>query len=200
MSRDDLQNMRSAFARLYRSGLVGITVSGFLLAILSIYASDPDRWRTMSLIWTFAGYTLFLGLTIALWHALLKLLDEHFLVLVREEELSAELQAAVQNGALRLPRLVRSLYLGKEKHLTLLTEPSRLLATGMAVSIYTFLDGFEVLLGQGRVTTVQSVSNSVQVAVTERENGYESFWEAISNNDRSVLFETFIRPGSQYDV
>jgi hypothetical protein len=106
--------------------------------------------------------------------------------------------AIVETGA-KLPRILSCL--AEAAHAQsgrlLLIEPSRLLGHGMAVSIYTMHNEFEIMIGDGQVQNVQQ-DQRVQVAVMTIREGTDAIWADLIANKPDALRATLIRPGNQY--
>lgn len=99
-----------------------------------------------------------------------------------------------------LPRVLRAIETGYGvKEPTLLAEKSQLLGQGIAVSIYTTRDGFELLLGQGGVKVIQG-DGLAQIAVLQMEEGHEDAWKGIYANSSDMLKLTLVRPGQQIEM
>ena len=80
----------------------------------------------------------------------------------------------------------------------LLVAPSPLFGVGLGASICMIDDdGFEVLLGEGRILTVQQEQKTIQVLVTDQRLGYDETWDDLKRNDKATLGAVFIRPGNQ---
>jgi hypothetical protein len=113
--------------------------------------------------------------------------------------LAEMLRASIVEGEMTLPRILSCLSdaVGVASGRLLLVEPSRLLGHGMAVSIYTMQNEFEILIGGGVVQSVQQ-SQRVQVAVMELREGTDAIWGDLMANKADALKATLIRPGNQY--
>jgi len=81
----------------------------------------------------------------------------------------------------------------KAKGPLLLLEPHALFSPGAAVSIYSKIDGFEILIGLGRVMTIQE-DGRVQILVMQQENTpHGDIWERIQS-DQHTAEGLIVRP------
>lgn len=77
-----------------------------------------------------------------------------------------------------------------------LVEQTRLLGQNMSASVFYVDDGFEILIGEGFVLTIQQDSQ-IQLSITYVVEGTEVFWNDIRANKASALSATIVRPGGQ---
>lgn len=96
-----------------------------------------------------------------------------------------------------LPRIAKfpAASLGRDRSVVLV-EPSKLFGQNMLASIFYMDDGFEILIGDGYVLTVQQ-DQKIQVSITYTVEGTEVYWEGIRANKAHYLGSTIIRPGGQ---
>jgi len=96
----------------------------------------------------------------------------------------------------RLPpvRAVHSRAAAKgDSHLLLLLAASELFGHQVAVSIYSRIDEFEVMIGIGFVSTIQ-VDGTIQVEVSKRVSAYDDVWTQVKSNDRRALQALVVKP------
>jgi hypothetical protein len=112
---------------------VAVSVLGIVLALV-VWLVTPDT--RVSIVWPLAVGGVLLALCCVL---------------------ADMLRASISEAELKLPRILACL--GDVAHVVsgrlLLVEPSRLLGHGMAVSIYTMQNEFEILIGDGVVQNIQ---------------------------------------------
>ena len=175
---------------------VGFAVAGFFLALLGVFLDEINKLDPPSLKWTLTAFSVLSGLIAALLQSLyfahrnLSARDRAIDKLVRERD------DALARPALKLPRVVRG-WLLNDNTVRLLFEPSLLFGTNSAVSIYGQRNGFDILLGEGRVATVQQENGHIQVVVTSFESDSVDIWKGLVENQAHLLTSTFARPGSQ---
>lgn len=106
----------------------------------------------------------------------------------------AEISAAMSESNVTLPRVLR--WVPMPNGPVLFVEPSNFLGQGIAVSIYSIVDDFEILLGEGFVLAVQG-NQKIQVMVTNFIDIDGMIWKSIMNNAPGALNNTLVRPGHQ---
>jgi hypothetical protein len=75
----------------------------------------------------------------------------------------------------------------------LLLEPHPLFSHSAAVSIYSTIDGFEIMIGVGRVTTIQQ-DGSIQVIVMQKEDSpHGNIWASVQS-DLHAAQALIVRP------
>lgn len=82
--------------------------------------------------------------------------------------------------------------------LLLLLAPSPLFSHQTAVSIYTKVDDFEVMIGLGLVATIQA-NGTIQVCIKQREAAYADVWTSIEHNDKRALEALIVKPSVPLD-
>jgi hypothetical protein len=78
----------------------------------------------------------------------------------------------------------------------LLIASSPLFGQGMSASIYLMEQGFEILVGEGYVLTVQQ-DEHIQIAMTRFVDGTQAMWQQLATNSPDALKRTIVRPGHQ---
>ena len=108
------------------------------------------------------------------------------------------LHLALSDTDVHLPRILRCLSVQRAQASPqlLLIEQSRLFGQGMSASVYSMEDGFEVLVAEGYVLTIQQ-DELIQIAVTGFIDGTEAIWEQLTANSPDALKRTLVRPGNQ---
>lgn len=97
----------------------------------------------------------------------------------------------------RLPRIVRYLATqGPQSQYLLLIASSSLFGQGMSASIYLMEQGFEILIAEGYVLTVQQ-DGHIQIAITRFVDGTEAIRQQLATNSPDTLKRTIVRPGHQ---
>lgn len=107
------------------------------------------------------------------------------------------LRRAISESRSRPPRIV--LYLatqGPQSLHLLLIGSSPLFGQGMSASIYLMEEGFEILIGEGYVLTVQH-DQHIQIAVTRLVDGTDAMGRQLASNSPDALRRTIVRPGHQ---
>lgn len=108
------------------------------------------------------------------------------------------LRQAIKEGRTHLPRIVRCLSMQQaQSPQLLLIASSPLFGQGMSASIYSMEQGFEILIGEGYVLTVQQ-DGHIQIAVTRFIDDRESIWQQLAINSPDALKRTIVRPGNQW--
>lgn len=107
------------------------------------------------------------------------------------------LRRAIAESRSRPPRIVRYLATqGPQSQHLLLIDSSPLFGQGMSASIYLMEQGFEILIGEGYVLTVQQ-DQHIQIAVTRVLDGTGGMWQQLAANSPDALKRTIVRPGHQ---
>lgn len=157
-------------------GLLGVFISLWAVFYPSPFSLD-GRWLLAA--------TMF-SLTIVA-----ALLDLAIRLCARVRDLSQNLDAAVM-----LPKAIYAMKRSEE--LLVILEMSRLIGNDSVVSFYKKEGPFEILIGAGRVNTVQS-DGRIQVVVLNTQNEID-FWSRVAGNDTSLLSEIIVRPSIPYHL
>ncbi len=109
------------------------------------------------------------------------------------------IETAIAHRPAELPRVLRCLHVpGGPGDLAFLVEPSNLLGQGVAVSVYSMVNEFEVLICEGFVKGVQQ-DGKVQIFVMFVIDGNAPLWQQLTDNSPDVLRRTLVRPGQQVE-
>jgi hypothetical protein len=180
----------------------GIAIAGVLLAVVSIFASWPEHWVATSLVWEMVLVSILIGLVFTLSHTAVLLRKRIGEVESLYMKVARQRDRLAASAGLTLPKVVRVQPAKNNSTLLLLIEPSPFFAVGQAASVYVNEGGFEILVCEGRVETVQQSSRTIQLLVTdlpedEGTNAQQERLKKMMDNDHMFLNETFIRPGNQ---
>jgi len=154
------------------------------------------------LIPVFGIFAYFVGLDVkasVAWVVLTAFVALPFIVMLCDmvRRALSDVRQALAERPTELPRVLRSLPAPLSPGgLLLLVEPSSLLGQGIAVSVYSVVDEFEILIGEGLVQVVQR-NQKAQVGITRVTEGNEPIWRSLTDNSPDVLKRTLIRPGHQ---
>lgn len=115
------------------------------------------------------------------------------------DALGEALRRKAQLPAVR--RALSSVNLGYDSNtVTLLIEPSDLFSVDSRISVYGLVQDFEVLIGYGRVATINDKKLIQAIIYKYPEGVHVELWNRILANDKDVLPTIRIKPTVPLDV
>lgn len=108
------------------------------------------------------------------------------------------LKDALETARVELPKVLTVIN-GDDDEVTLLLGPSELFGIATMVSVYNVdsQTGFELLLGYGRVSTVQA-DGKIQIIVDDWQLKDDSYRDGLSRGNIEAISSTIVRPSAPH--